>query len=570
VLAQEATIEERYSSLQAARKKLDDLSQKLAQLMGLQERERELEAAIAQAEKELLVQQQIAQQRIAELEGRAERIPALQAELGQVRDQLAALAEAEEARQAAQERLQQLAAEIAELRTRNEQLKSEMKLLREKIALLETAERAVCPLCGQQLSEDHRTELIEQFNAEGKAKGDQYRTHSARMCELEKEQGRLNQELSSLTRELQRQPQLQRQEAALAQQLAEAQRAEEQLLLQRQTLALAERQLTTQDYASEERAALARLRAEIRALGYDREIHEQARADVARLSEFEQRYQQLTKARERLEEERATLKRLRESQLRWQAVVADDRKRQKALAREIAALSEVESQLLSLEPQVDQLAAEERLARDRLAAARQKLAYCQQLARRRKECLKQEREAREAQSIYQELRTAFGKQGIQAMIIESAIPELEDEANALLARMTDGRMHIRFETQREKKTEKGELIETLDIYISDEMGTRNYNLYSGGEAFRINFAIRVALSKLLARRAGASLRTLVIDEGFGTQDAEGRARLIEAINAIKDDFARVLVITHIEELKDAFPVRIDVEKTPQGSQITIR
>jgi exonuclease SbcC len=154
------------------------------------------------------------------------------------------------------------------------------------------------------------------------------------------------------------------------------------------------------------------------------------------------------------------------------------------------------------------------------------------------------------------------------MIIEAAIPEIEKAANALLGRMTDGRMHVRFETQREKVT--GGVAETLDIQISDELGTRNYELYSGGESFRINFAIRIALSQLLARRAGARLRTLVMDEGFGTQDAQGRERLVEAINAVQSDFDRILVITHIDELKDAFPARIEVTKTAEGSQIEVR
>ena len=94
-----------------------------------------------------------------------------------------------------------------------------------------------------------------------------------------------------------------------------------------------------------------------------------------------------------------------------------------------------------------------------------------------------------------------------------ALPEIEVETNELLARMTDNRMHVKIETQRE--TKKGDVIETLDINISDELGTRNYEMFSGGEAFRINFAIRIALSKLLARRAGAPLPTLVVDEGFG-------------------------------------------------------
>jgi exonuclease SbcC len=47
-----------------------------------------------------------------------------------------------------------------------------------------------------------------------------------------------------------------------------------------------------------------------------------------------------------------------------------------------------------------------------------------------------------------------------------------------------------------------------------------YETYSGGEAFRINFAIRLVLAKLLAQRAGAALQLLIVDEGFGTQDAQ--------------------------------------------------
>jgi exonuclease SbcC len=95
-------------------------------------------------------------------------------------------------------------------------------------------------------------------------------------------------------------------------------------------------------------------------------------------------------------------------------------------------------------------------------------------------------------------------------------------------------------------------------------------MYSGGEAFRVNFAIRLALSKVLAHRAGARLQTLVIDEGFGSQDTEGRQRLIEAINQVRGDFEKILVITHLEELKDAFPARIEVEKGATGSTVQVQ
>ena len=170
--------------------------------------------------------------------------------------------------------------------------------------------------------------------------------------------------------------------------------------------------------------------------------------------------------------------------------------------------------------------------------------------------------------LYRELRRAFGRDGVPALIIESAIPELEAVANDLLLRMTDGRLSLRLETTRERK--RGGEIETLDIRIADEFGLRDYELFSGGEAFRINFALRIALSRLLARRAGAQLRALFIDEGFGTQDAAGRERLVEAIVAIQEDFDLILVITHIEELRDRFPRQILVEKGADGSRLRLQ
>ena len=169
------------------------------------------------------------------------------------------------------------------------------------------------------------------------------------------------------------------------------------------------------------------------------------------------------------------------------------------------------------------------------------------------------------QDIYQELVTAFGRQGIQAMLIETVVPRLEEEANLLLGRMTDNQMQVQLETQRERRTGRGDPIETLEIRVSDGLGPRSYEMYSGGEAFRINLALRIGLSKVLAQRMGAPLPTLFIDEGFGTQDAAGRERILDVIAAIQDDFEKIIVITHLDDLKDAFPVRIEVQKEELGS-----
>ncbi len=258
---------------------------------------------------------------------------------------------------------------------------------------------------------------------------------------------------------------------------------------------------------------------------------------------------------------------LQQRQQRWQDTLAQDR-----VQMEQFQLEERKYQLQlqaadERQQTLERLRFEHRVAIERVGSARQKLAALDGLAQRRESRTNERGKLAKHIAVYDELHVAFSKQGVPAMIIEAAVPEVEETANRLLGRMTGGRMSVRFDTQRELKS--GIVRETLDIKIADDLGTRSYELYSGGEAFRVNFAIRIALSKLLARRAGAQLQTVVIDEGFGTQDARGRERLLEAISVIQDDFERVLVITHIEELKEAFPTRINVVKTAAGSTLSL-
>ncbi len=241
--------------------------------------------------------------------------------------------------------------------------------------------------------------------------------------------------------------------------------------------------------------------------------------------------------------------------------------RRKTILEEISSLPELEREFAEAEKARRELREREREMRVKSGKLQESLRRCSQLELEKQQKSDELRQVADDRSIYEELAIAFGKKGVQALLIENALPEIEEEANRLLGRMTNNRMHLKIESQRD--TKKGDTIETLDIKIADELGTRSYEMFSGGEAFRVNFAIRIALSKLLARRAGAPMPTLIIDEGFGTQDTSGREKLVEAISSIQDDFEKILVITHIEELKDAFPVRIDIIKTEDGSTFSI-
>lgn len=283
----------------------------------------------------------------------------------------------------------------------------------------------------------------------------------------------------------------------------------------------------------------------------------------ARLAVYETRQTQLVQAEARLEEARRLLA--------SEEAAADGARRRRDAAR--AEINDIERRLQELADVPARLAA----AGEQVAALeqnRQRLTYAkaaceaeierlQEMERQTEERRRRLEEARRAQSIYEELAQAFGKSGVQALLIDAALPEIEQVANDLLARMTGNRMHVTLETQR--MTQKGTAQETLDIKISDDWGTRSYELFSGGEAFRIDLALRIALSKLLTRRAGAPLSTLVIDEGFGSQDATGRERLMEALRVIQDDFECLLIVTHLDDLKELFDTRIEVTKTADGS-----
>ena len=565
LLAEADGIEAGYTAYQHAVEREQELGAKLHQSVELNERRVALEAQLSGVRHRIEAERQVIAQRVAELEGR---LPdaSLLSEQDEVQAQLTYLTQLSESREAARDDLAHIAEEQAGLQARNEALRIEMDALKGKITQLEQA-GAECPLCKQPLTDEHRLQLLDQFQAEGGSKGDAHRVNVATVKELAERAQALAGQISQSDRLLRDVTALQRRGAALAERLDQGQQAAEALEAAQTELVQVEQRLTSDEYAPEVRTELAQVLEQAEELGYDTAAHKAARQAVAGGWVFAERKAQLSTVQTGMEEEQAALKRLEEARQRTRKQMEVEQARRTELEQKAEDLRECLKDAQTVEAELRRMRGEEAAARQRLGAAQQRLEACKALRRQQADKLERRDELATEKSITDELRTAFGIEGVPAMIIEAAVPEIEAEANRLLARMTGGRMHLRFDTQRE--TLAGEVREALEIKIADELGTREYSLYSGGEAFRVNFAIRIALSKLLARRAGAQLQTLVIDEGFGTQDAQGRERLVEAINAVQDDFARVLVITHIDELKDTFPVRIQVTKTLDGSVVEV-
>jgi len=564
---------ERHDEILAGFQELTEIRGRVAHLSDLQNRlmtlfqeKTALEQKAAAARHKLETQRQVLQAQITRLDQRVMQLPQAEVRLEEARIRLGSLNELQKMLETQRAELSQKTEEIARLSTVNKRLREEMNELRQKLVSLESAE-AQCPLCGQALTDEHAVEIRNQYEASGKKKGDLWRANQQRIQQLQGEMQAGQKTIREAERQLRTQATWQRKLAQAEQVLAEAKEAGQTLEGIQSTVRKIEHQLAAGDYAAETRAELAKKEREIDELGYSSEEHSEARKQADELAPYEESFRKLQVAQEQLAAVENRLSQLQSACTRLDDTIAQEEKLASALEKKIAVLEPLVSTLPEKRRLVADIQAKASDARLRLGGARQRLDYCHNQAEehKKKKALLDQRA--EDQAVFEELRLAFGSRGLRAMIIESVLPEIEDEANQILARMTNGRMSVRFETQRE--TQRKTVIETLDIHISDELGTRDYQLYSGGEAFRIDFAIRVALSKLLARRAGARLQTLVIDEGFGTQDTQGRERLTEAINVIRDDFERVLVITHIEELKDLFPVRIDVTKTPSGSRLRV-
>lgn len=521
-------------------------------------------ARLEEEQRSLSVEEETIRTQKPAMDGLENDISRAEGELKEAESRVADRIRLERERNAARERQ-------AELKAENQSLKTDMNQLKERIESLKAAEGATCPLCGQELSTDHREATLSQLEAEGRQKGDHFRANQAEAAELSSKINELESQITRLGSAENERLRHASEVSLLNERLETLQRfAREWETRGKKRLKEVEKVLATGKFAVSEQKQLAKLEKQLEKLGYDVGAHNTAREAELELRSVEDEFANLKSAKEvskQIEGEIASLKseiKIREAEIK--TLEAEYRTAQDNLDAARAGVPDVDE----AERELFRLREEENKARGELGGAQQRVDVLGILRERRANYDKKCEELQRQIGHHRTLERAFGKDGVPALLIEQALPQIEDKANELLDRLSDGQMSIRFATQTEYKDKRrDDLKETLDIQISDAAGVRNYEMYSGGEAFRVNFAIRLALSKILAQRKGARLQTLVIDEGFGSQDTQGRQRLIEAINLVKPDFAKILVITHLDELKDAFPTRIEVEKTERGSILQV-
>jgi exonuclease SbcC len=155
-----------------------------------------------------------------------------------------------------------------------------------------------------------------------------------------------------------------------------------------------------------------------------------------------------------------------------------------------------------------------------------------------------------------------------AFVLRERFVNVINAANSRLVSLSDGRFQLQLDEDREGNRQSGLGLRVLDL----ETGrTREPASLSGGETFYTSLALALGLSDVVTERSGGTqLGTLFIDEGFGSLDPDRLEDVLEVLRKLQRTGRVIGVISHVAEMKEAIPARIEVRRADPGSTITVR
>jgi DNA repair protein SbcC/Rad50 len=405
-------------------------------------------------------------------------------------------------RQEAETRLEALRAQYAEL-------------LQQRDTLEGLGEESPCPTCGRPLGVNFTT-VLEQLNEQletVRVDGNYYRQRAEQLATVPSGIEALEESRRNTQHDV----------AAAERRLARIQAA----LAEAGTLGEQRTQLATR--LQEATAQLATL-----PTGYDAATHETLRGDARRLQEVETRVARVSGLVER---ELST----RTERIRVLTARDAARDRMMSLEEQCAALGMDDGVYITVRAAYERAATEARLAElegvsavgeaERARAALETAEH----ARRELSRLQGTLDTLEAEKrLHDELDRALTD--LRTDLNFQLRPELADIASRFLDDLTDGRY-----TQLE-------FDEEYRLTVLEEGLPKP--VISGGEEDLCNLVLRLAISQMIAERAGQAFSLLILDEVFGSLDETRRANVVELLRRLNDRFEQVIVITHIDQVRE--------------------
>ena len=503
----------------AARDELTGLSALLTPLPGLETELRELERSCNEdARRRTLVETERSLteevSRLRERQSKIEAAPALERELTLSLEQTKSeLTQSQQAFEAAQT---EWTRDKQEAETKRQALLDQLRdAERNRNQVIELGENGICPICARPLGTHFRTVLdlfqsqIESITVDGKyyrARIEQLEAMPGQVRTLDERRRAAFENVSKLERRL-----------------AKVQAAVQELASIAREMAL----------KVERHAAVAAELAGI-SVRYDADRHIAVRAEVDRLAPLAARVTKLSGQLEREGGLAADRERARSAFGHIQQLIAELVARRQSAAFSEHTFSEIRAQYEAAATELRSselaaVAAEAEVAASRVALDTS-LAARTELTRQLEQITILDRDRR----LHDELDRAFGD--LRTELNRDLRPEISERASQYIRDLTDGRY-------------SGiDLDDQYNVTMLEDAIPKP--VISGGEEDLANLVLRLAISEMIAERAGQAFSLLILDEVFGSLDDARRHNVVDLLRRLQDRFEQVILITHIESVRE--------------------
>jgi exonuclease SbcC len=170
----------------------------------------------------------------------------------------------------------------------------------------------------------------------------------------------------------------------------------------------------------------------------------------------------------------------------------------------------------------------------------------------------------EIQDVYQVMKGDNPlKISFERYILIEFLEQILQAANERLSKLSNGQFHLDRSDRVEKHNRQSGL--GLDVHDAYTGQNRDVKTLSGGEKFNASLCLALGMTDVIqANQGGVSIEMMFIDEGFGSLDEESLSKAIDTMIDLQKSGRMIGVISHVRELKHAFPASLEVRKTKEG------
>jgi len=290
-------------------------------------------------------------------------------------------------------------------------------------------------------------------------------------------------------------------------------------------------------------------------VAYDAAAHDAAKRKV---SDLEASHLALNRAMTKMER----LPLAMEEKDRMTIAVTSEEEALRTASQERRALGfEMKTLLLKKKEHEEARQTEERLAQDVIRAEGEQRRLASEIDSLRKQTAELERSRLKYVSLMKEQevlnRLSQVMKGFKENVISRIVPTLSDTSSDLLSQLTEG------------KYSGMRLDENYQMWLYDQGEEFRLERFSGGEVDLANLCLRLAISRMIMERSGNQMNFLVLDEIFGSQDQSRKRSILETLGQLQKQFRQILLITHIDDVKDNVSAVLRVQEKEDGSSTAV-